>query len=47
MAYRLLDGDLLIEEHADQERERLLGEQEVGRPVAGDVERGHGGQSAA
>ncbi len=35
-----LDRDLLIEEHADQQRERLVGEQPVGRLVAGDVQGG-------
>ena len=36
----LLHGDLLVEDEADEERERLLGEERVGLVVAGEVEPG-------
>ena len=36
----LLHRDLLVEDEADEERERLLGEERVGLVVAGEVEPG-------
>ena len=40
---RLLDGDLLVEREADEQRERILREQPVGRLVLREPERvGHG-----
>lgn len=38
----LLDGHLLIEDEADEERERLFGEEGVGLVVAGEMEAGGG-----
>ena len=40
---RLLHGDLLVEREPDEQRERIVGEQSVGRLVLREVERlGHG-----
>ena len=39
-AERLLDGDLLVEREADEQGERIVGEQAVGVGVAGERERG-------
>ena len=38
---RRLHRHLLIEQHADQQGERIVGEQSVGGVVTGDVQRGH------
>ena len=35
-----LERDLLVEQHAHQQRERVAGEQFVGGGIAGDVNRG-------
>ncbi len=43
----VLEWDLLVEHHADEQRERVPVEQRVGRRVLGQAHRGcHGGQPA-